>query len=115
MKQRTGRIYQYVVSIIVVLVMMMAHNSTFSFDVPLMLTGLALLAALLISSKRLRDAEHLISPLDYGWLPFILLTGWGCDFEDEAYLAGAGIDVVLEKPVELTSLLEILHNLITKR
>jgi len=75
MKQRTGRIYQYVVSIIVVLVMMMAHNSTFSFDVPLMLTGLALLAALLISSKRLRDAEHLISPLDYGWLAFILLTG----------------------------------------
>ncbi len=75
MMWRTGRIYQYVVSIIIVLVMMMAHNSTFSFDVPLMLTGLALLAALLISSKRLRDAEYLISPLDYGWLPFVLLTG----------------------------------------
>ncbi|MCC7449218.1 MAG: O-antigen ligase family protein [Anaerolineae bacterium] len=75
MKQRTERMYQYVVSIIVVLVMMLAHNSTFSFDVPLMLTGLALLAALLISSKRLRDAAHLVSPLDYGWLPFTLLTG----------------------------------------
>jgi O-antigen ligase/tetratricopeptide (TPR) repeat protein len=29
----------------------------------------------MICSRRLRDANLLISPLDYGWLPYILLTG----------------------------------------
>lgn len=46
--------------------------------------------------------------------PFILLTGWGCDFEDEADLTRAGVDVVLEKPVELDNLLKILQTLVPK-
>ncbi len=47
--------------------------------------------------------------------PFILLTGWGCNFEDESDLAGAGVDVVLEKPVELSNLLTILQEIIPKK
>src|SRR2546428_1368649 len=39
------------------------------------MAGLAFLALAAISSKRLRDANLLISPLDFGLLPYVLLTG----------------------------------------
>jgi CheY-like chemotaxis protein len=40
--------------------------------------------------------------------PFVLLTGWGCDADDHANLASSGVDMVLEKPIDIPHLLQIL-------
>lgn len=75
MSLRTRRILQQVVLFGVVLAMLLTHNSSVGFNVHAMMTVVAAGAALVICSRRLRDANWLISPLDYGWLPYILLTG----------------------------------------
>ncbi len=46
--------------------------------------------------------------------PFLLLTGWGCDLDDNDGLAGFGVDMVLEKPIDISNLLNILTEIISK-
>ncbi len=43
--------------------------------VRIMLAGAIVIALLVIVSKRLRDAQLLLSPMDWGWLALLLLTG----------------------------------------
>jgi CheY-like chemotaxis protein len=46
--------------------------------------------------------------------PFVLLTGWGCDADDHANLAAFGVDLVLEKPIDISYLLKILGEIRSK-
>ena len=43
--------------------------------------------------------------------PFILLTGWGGQSLEPEKISSCGIDVVLEKPIEFRSLLEMINKL----
>ncbi len=43
--------------------------------------------------------------------PFILLTGWGGQVEEEELIEKAGVDRVLEKPVDIVKLLQVAHEL----
>jgi CheY-like chemotaxis protein len=47
--------------------------------------------------------------------PFILLTGWGAEFGDEMNVIRSGVDMVLEKPIEIPKLLKILQEIIPCR
>ena len=75
MSLRTRRTMQQIILFGVVLAMLLTHNSSVGFNVRVMMTAVAMGAALVICSRRLRDGNLLISPLDYGWLPYVLLTG----------------------------------------
>lgn len=44
--------------------------------------------------------------------PFILLTGWGCEPGYQERIAEFGVDVILEKPVEIPELMEVVGNLV---
>jgi hypothetical protein len=63
------------VSIAVVLAMLPAPDILISFGSRLAMAGVTFLAVAVIGSRRMRDANLLISPLDYGWLSYVLLTG----------------------------------------
>ena len=43
--------------------------------------------------------------------PFILLTGWGGQVEEEELIEEAGVDRVLEKPVDIAKLLQVIQEL----
>jgi len=47
--------------------------------------------------------------------PFILITGWGQDVTDLEDLPSAGVDMVLDKPIELPDLLRILNEIRERR
>ncbi|MEP7287353.1 MAG: O-antigen ligase family protein [Chloroflexota bacterium] len=74
MTLRTRRLVQQIILFAIVLTMLLTHNSSVSLNVRLLQTGVALLALVAICSKRLRDSNLLFSPLDFGWLPYVLLT-----------------------------------------
>lgn len=40
---------------------------------------------------------------------FILMTGWACDISDDEARYREGVDMVLEKPVEMSTLMKVLH------
>jgi CheY-like chemotaxis protein len=44
--------------------------------------------------------------------PFILVTGWGGDERDEQGFADAGIDAVMEKPIDMARLMDTLTELL---
>lgn len=46
--------------------------------------------------------------------PFVLLTGWGYDQGYQERRAASGVDVIIEKPIEIPELLEILKNIVAE-
>jgi CheY-like chemotaxis protein len=46
--------------------------------------------------------------------PFVLLTGWGYDQGYQERRAASGVDVIIEKPIEIPELLEILKNVVAE-
>jgi CheY-like chemotaxis protein len=38
--------------------------------------------------------------------PFILLTGWGGQYEEESKISDAGVDRIVEKPIDLPTLIK---------
>jgi tetratricopeptide (TPR) repeat protein len=72
---RAQHIVQHVVLAVIVVAMLLVPDSLVSFGSRAVMAGVALLAAVAISSRRLRDGALLVSPLDYGWQPYVLLTG----------------------------------------
>ncbi len=68
-------IVQHLITFLIVLTMLLAPDSLITLGSRLAMAGVTLAAVLVISSRRFRDANLLISPLDFGWLPYILLTG----------------------------------------
>jgi CheY-like chemotaxis protein len=42
--------------------------------------------------------------------PFILMTGWGLDISEQTKIPSSGVDMVLEKPVEIPELIEALQH-----
>ena len=46
--------------------------------------------------------------------PFILLTGWGAAMDDEE-LSNGGVDRVIAKPVEVSTLAEIVYEVIDRK
>jgi CheY-like chemotaxis protein len=47
--------------------------------------------------------------------PFILMTGWGADVSDDELFSCSGVDMVLEKPVELPNLIQLLRDVVAER
>lgn len=47
--------------------------------------------------------------------PFILLTGWGGQIDEEAAMRELGVDRIVEKPAETAYLLEIIADLVNRR
>lgn len=45
-------------------------------------------------------------------IPFVLLTGWGAEVDDDGRLAGSNVSMVLKKPVEISGLLQCLRELV---
>jgi CheY-like chemotaxis protein len=48
-------------------------------------------------------------------VPFILLTGWGAQLGEEARIVESGVDAVLEKPLDLSRLHTVIHDLVVRR
>lgn len=46
--------------------------------------------------------------------PFILLTGWGGQLDEQEKIRESGVDLVVEKPVGVVKLLELVRNLVTE-
>jgi CheY-like chemotaxis protein len=46
--------------------------------------------------------------------PFILLTGWGYDLSYQEKISESGVDAILEKPIEIDKLMDILQNISVK-
>ncbi|MBI5251947.1 MAG: response regulator [Desulfomonile tiedjei] len=44
--------------------------------------------------------------------PFILLTGWGYDQGYQERLVDSGVDAILEKPIEIEKLIEVLGSVV---
>lgn len=44
-------------------------------------------------------------------VPFVLLTGWGGQVAEDSLIEESGVDVVLEKPVDIISLLKVIEKL----
>lgn len=44
-------------------------------------------------------------------VPFVLLTGWGGQVIEQRCIEESGVDVVVEKPIDLTSLLKVIEDL----
>jgi two-component system, cell cycle sensor histidine kinase and response regulator CckA len=47
--------------------------------------------------------------------PFILLTGWGEEVAREEKIADSGVDAVVEKPMDILKLLEVVRELVQER
>ncbi len=45
-------------------------------------------------------------------IPFVLLSGWGSEVDDEARFSRTGVDMVLQKPVEITCLMQCLREVV---
>lgn len=45
-------------------------------------------------------------------IPFVLLSGWGLEIDDQARLSLSGVDMVLQKPVEITCLMQCLREVV---
>jgi CheY-like chemotaxis protein len=41
---------------------------------------------------------------------FIMLTGWGMELDDPDRMSRSGVDVILEKPVDITKLLAVIKD-----
>jgi len=48
-------------------------------------------------------------------IPFVLLTGWGGQVAEEKRIQESGVDMVVEKPVDIVSLLKIIEDLTKTR
>jgi CheY-like chemotaxis protein len=59
-----------------------------------------------------RKAKTLSEERSAPKVPFILLTGWGLDGEEEDKMLHSGVDKVLEKPVDIVKLLDTARELI---
>jgi PAS domain S-box-containing protein len=46
--------------------------------------------------------------------PFILLTGWAGQFDEEQKMIESGVDAIVEKPVDITKLVEIIRDVVTQ-
>ena len=46
--------------------------------------------------------------------PFILLTGWAGQFDEEEKMIESGVDAIVEKPVDITKLVEIIRDVVTQ-
>jgi PAS domain S-box-containing protein len=46
---------------------------------------------------------------------FIVLTGWGGQFDEQSKMTDAGVDAILEKPVDVGRLFQIIEDLFKKR
>lgn len=46
--------------------------------------------------------------------PFIILTGWGGQVEDPEKMAECGVDTIVEKPVDVPKLLELIQYMVTE-
>ncbi|MGO9568692.1 MAG: PAS domain S-box protein [Desulfomonilaceae bacterium] len=46
--------------------------------------------------------------------PFILLTGWAGQFDEEQKMIESGVDAIVEKPVDITKLIEIIRDVVTQ-
>jgi len=47
--------------------------------------------------------------------PFILLTGWGAQAGEQSEMEESGVDVVVEKPVDISRLLEVIRLVVEKK
>jgi len=45
-------------------------------------------------------------------IPFVLLSGWGSEVDDQARLSRSGVDMALQKPVEITCLMQCLREVV---
>lgn len=52
--------------------------------------------------KRLCESRGVAKP------PFILLTGWDCEGEEESRLLESGVDALLQKPINFSELLGVM-------
>jgi PAS domain S-box-containing protein len=62
-------------------------------------------------SERIRD---LCLERDIPKPPFLLLTGWGGQVEEDEELARSGVDMVVEKPIDIAELLHIVDGMIQR-
>ncbi len=46
--------------------------------------------------------------------PFILLTGWAGQFDEEQKMIESGVDAIVEKPVDIIKLVEIIRDVVTQ-
>ncbi len=46
--------------------------------------------------------------------PFILLTGWAGQFDEEQKMIESGVDAIIEKPVDITKLVEIIRDVVNQ-
>jgi O-antigen ligase/tetratricopeptide (TPR) repeat protein len=75
MTVRTRRISQGIALIIVISMMLLASDNFVSPGMRTLITGAAIVVLIVTSLDSLRNAHLLVSPLDFGWLPYVLLTG----------------------------------------
>ncbi|MGB6064759.1 MAG: PAS domain S-box protein [Desulfomonilaceae bacterium] len=45
-------------------------------------------------------------------IPFVLLTGWAGQFNEEEKMIESGVDAIVEKPVDITKLMEIIRDVV---
>lgn len=44
-------------------------------------------------------------------IPFILLTGWGVQFDEQSKLDQSGVDGIIEKPIDIKQLMTVIHQI----
>ncbi|GEM_PF-602471 len=59
--------------------------------------------------------KHFCEERGVSKVPFIMLTGWGDQSGEEEKMAKGGVDAVVEKPVDVERLLEVIRQVVEKR
>ncbi len=58
--------------------------------------------------------KSICSEKDVPKTPFVLLTGWGAQVAEDKMAAQNGVDAVVEKPIDILGLLEVIRKVVRK-
>src|SRR5512140_838482 len=75
MASRSSRFYQSIALFVVVAEMLLVRDNLVNPAGRMLVVGVGTLALIFTTSVYLRDLRAVLSPLDFGWLPYVILTG----------------------------------------